>query len=108
MMDLPMLSRRPSAEAYGTFCLVFAGTGAVVVNEVMGGGVTHVGVVLTFGLVVTALIYATGKDSGCHLESVLSLILTFVILSVSVGGSEGKLPGGIIVGGGIGWIYIVP
>jgi aquaporin Z len=32
---------RLCAEAFGTFCLVFAGTGAVVVNEVTGGGVTH-------------------------------------------------------------------
>lgn len=52
MMDQPALSSRLCAEAFGTFCLVFAGTGAVVVNEVTGGGVTHVGVALTFGLVV--------------------------------------------------------
>lgn len=56
------------AEFVGTFCLVFAGTGAVVVNDVTGGAVTHVGVALTFGLVVLAMIYAIGDISGAHLN----------------------------------------
>ena len=63
-----MRKRMLVAEAFGTFCLVFAGTGAAVVDEVTGGGVTHVGVALTFGLVVMALIYALGDISGCHLN----------------------------------------
>jgi aquaporin Z len=45
------------AEVLGTFTLVFAGTGAIVANGVSGGAVTHVGIALTFGLVVMALIY---------------------------------------------------
>jgi aquaporin Z len=61
------------AELFGTFCLVFAGTGAVVVNEVQGGAVTHVGVALTFGLVVLALIYALGEVSGAHLNPAVTL-----------------------------------
>ena len=73
MMDQPALSRRLCAEASGTFCLVFAGTGAVIVNEVTGGGVTHVGVALTFGLVVMALVYALGKSSGCHINPAVTL-----------------------------------
>ena len=73
MMDQPALSRRLCAEAFGTFCLVFAGTGAVIVNEVTGGGVTHVGVALTFGLVVMALVYALGKSSGCHINPAVTL-----------------------------------
>jgi len=40
------------AELIGTFALVFAGTGAIVINQAGGGAVTHVGVALTFGLVV--------------------------------------------------------
>ena len=73
MMNQPPLSRRLCAEAFGTFCLVFAGTGAVVVNEVTAGGVTHVGVALTFGLVVMALVYALGKASGCHINPAVTL-----------------------------------
>ena len=42
--------KRVSAEAVGTFALVFAGTAAIVVNDVSGGAVTHVGIALTFGL----------------------------------------------------------
>lgn len=73
MMDQSALSRRLCAEAFGTFCLVFAGTGAVIVNEVTGGGITHVGVSLTFGLVVMALVYALGKVSGCHINPAVTL-----------------------------------
>jgi len=73
MMHQPAMSRRLYAEAFGTFCLVFAGTGAVVVNEVTGGGVTHVGVAVTFGLVVMALVYALGRASGCHINPAVTL-----------------------------------
>jgi aquaporin NIP len=56
------------AEAIGTFALVFAGTGAIVVNDASNGGITHVGIALTFGLVVLAMIYAIGDISGAHLN----------------------------------------
>ena len=56
------------AESFATFALVFAGTGAVAINEVSGGAVTHVGIALTFGLVVLAMIYAVGDVSGAHLN----------------------------------------
>lgn len=56
------------AEAVGTFALVFAGTGAVTINEVTGGAVSHVGIALTFGLVVLAMIYSVGEVSGAHLN----------------------------------------
>lgn len=67
------MSRRLAAEAFGTFCLVFAGTGAAVVDEVTGGGVTHVGVALTFGLVVMAMVYSLGKVSGCHINPAVTV-----------------------------------
>jgi aquaporin Z len=72
-MDESPLSRRLPAEAFGTFCLVFAGTGAAIVNEVTGGGVSHVGVALTFGLVVMVLIALLGDVSGCHVNPAVTL-----------------------------------
>ena len=56
------------AEALGTFTLVFAGTGAIVVNQVSGGVITHAGIALTFGLVVLAMIHTFGDVSGAHLN----------------------------------------
>jgi aquaporin Z len=65
--------RKLAAEAMGTFALVFAGTGAVVIDEVIPGSVTHVGVSLTFGLIVLAMIYAVGDVSGAHLNPAVTL-----------------------------------
>ena len=71
-MPMPSLARRSMAEAIGTFALVFAGTGAIISNELSGGSVTHVGVALTFGLVVLAMIYAVGPISGAHFNPAVS------------------------------------
>ena len=49
--------KRYVAEAIGTFTLVFAGTGAIVINDVSHGAITHVGIALTFGLVVMAMVW---------------------------------------------------
>ncbi len=62
------LSKRAFAEALGTFALVFAGTGAIVIDQVTGGAITHPGVALTFGLIVLAMIYTVGDVSGAHLN----------------------------------------
>jgi aquaporin Z len=66
-------AKRSAAEVIGTFCLVFAGTGAIVINDVSGGKVTHVGVALTFGLVVMSMIYAIGDVSGAHLNPAVTV-----------------------------------
>ena len=61
------------SEFIGTFCLVFAGTGAIIANDVSGGTVTHVGIALTFGLVVLAMIYTLGDVSGAHLNPAVTI-----------------------------------
>src|SRR4051794_40339459 len=65
--------RRCASEVLGTFCLVFAGTGAIVINTISGGAITHVGIALTFGLVVLAMIYALGDASGAHLNPAVTV-----------------------------------
>jgi aquaporin NIP len=65
--------RNALCEAIGTFVLVFAGTGAIIVDDVSHGTVTHVGVSLVFGLVVLALVHALGDASGAHLNPAVTL-----------------------------------
>ena len=65
--------KRYIAELIGTFALVFCGTGAMVINEVTGGDVTHVGIGITWGLIVMAMIYSFGKISGAHINPAVTL-----------------------------------
>ncbi len=67
------LVQKCTAEFIGTFGLVMAGCGAVAVNQISGGAVTHVGIALTFGMIVAAMIYATGHLSGAHLNPAVTL-----------------------------------
>lgn len=60
------------AEFLGTYMMVFAGTGAMVVNDVYGS-VGHLGIGLTFGLVVMAVIYSIGSISGAHINPAVSI-----------------------------------
>jgi aquaporin NIP len=61
------------AELFGTYILVFVGTGAIMINEITGGEVSHLGVGLSFGLVVMAMIYAIGDISGAHINPAVTL-----------------------------------
>lgn len=65
--------KKLTAEFIGTFALVFAGSGAVVIDRASGGAITHVGVALTFGLIVLAMIYTLGEISGAHLNPAVTL-----------------------------------
>jgi MIP family channel proteins len=71
------LGRKCLAECFGTFAMVFAGTGAIIVDHVSQGAVTQVGIALTFGLIVFAMIYALGDVSGCHINPVVTIAFCF-------------------------------
>jgi MIP family channel proteins len=64
--------RKYLAELVGTFIMVFAGTGAIVINDIYGS-VSHVGIGLTFGLSVMVVIYAIANVSGAHINPAVSI-----------------------------------
>lgn len=68
-----LCKREAIAEGIGTFTLVFAGTGAVMVNAISDGSVTHLGISFVFGAVVAAMIYCLGHISGAHLNPAVTL-----------------------------------
>ena len=65
--------KKYAAEMLGTFGLVFAGTGAIIIDQVTGGSITHVGVALTFGMIVLVMIYTFGDISGAHLNPAVTI-----------------------------------
>src|SRR5260221_10143305 len=78
-----MMRRLFLAELIATAALVFAGTGAIVINDVSGGAITHAGIAATFGLIVMAMIYAFGDVSGAHLNPAVTIAFW----------AAGRLPG---------------
>ncbi len=65
--------RKYFGEIVGTFALVFCGTGAIIINQESGGAITHLGIAITFGLIVASMIFALGDVSGAHLNPAVTL-----------------------------------
>jgi aquaporin Z len=69
--------KKYTAEFIGTFAMVFCGTGAMTINEITGGEVTHVGIAITWGLIVMAMIYAFAETSGAHFNPAVSIAFAY-------------------------------
>jgi aquaporin NIP len=70
------LRRRAAAEGIAAFVLVFAGCGAIVADARYDGVLGAIGVSATFGLVIMAMVYATGHLSGAHINPAVTLAFT--------------------------------
>ena len=88
------LLRRSIAEAVGTFALVFAGCGAIVV-EAQTGALGHAGVSAVFGLVIAVMVFADGMVENRYIsveqplaETVLTRIHNLMADVVEAHGSE--------------------
>jgi aquaporin NIP len=68
------------AELIGTFALVFCGTGAIIIDQQTNGQVGHVGVAITFGLIVSSMIYAFGDKSGAHFNPAVTIAFSLANL----------------------------
>ena len=65
--------RKYLAELLGTFAIVFCGTGAIIINQEASGVITHLGVAITFGLIVALMIYTLGGISGAHFNPAVTI-----------------------------------
>ena len=72
--------KKYAAEFIGTFALVFCGTGAIIIDQQTHGAVGHIGVAITFGLIVTAMIYSFGETSGAHFNPAVTIAFSFAKL----------------------------
>jgi aquaporin NIP len=72
-VSTPSLARRATAECFAAFALVFAGCGAAITNATNDGSLGTVGIAAVFGLVIMAMIYATGHLSGAHINPAVTI-----------------------------------
>lgn len=70
------LGHRAAAEAFAAFALVFAGCGAIVTAAEYDGSLSTAAIAAVFGLVIMAMIYATGHLSGAHINPAVTLAFT--------------------------------
>jgi aquaporin NIP len=64
------------SEIIGTFAMLFCGTGAIIINQETNGSITHLGVAITFGLVVMVMIHSLGSISGAHFNPAVTIAFT--------------------------------
>ncbi|MDE2699217.1 MAG: MIP family channel protein [Gemmatimonadetes bacterium] len=76
-MDTVNLLKKCSAEFIGAFAIVFGGCGAVAINQLSEGAITHVGIATSFGLIVMTMVYATGHISGAHFNPAVTTAFAF-------------------------------
>ncbi|MCB0416403.1 MAG: aquaporin, partial [Bdellovibrionales bacterium] len=67
------LSHKAAAEFIGTFALVFAGCGSVMLLERLPGSISPMAIPLVFGGVIACMIYAVGHVSGAHFNPAVTL-----------------------------------
>lgn len=72
------LLQKVGAEMIGTFALVFFGCGAIMIDRLLAGALTHVGIAATFGLVIMVMVYATGHISGAHFNPAVTFAFAVV------------------------------
>lgn len=77
MNQRDFLLRRVGAEFLGTYALVTTGCGAIIVNAQIDA-LSHLGIALTFGLVIAVMVAATGHLSGAHFNPAVTLAFAFI------------------------------
>src|SRR6185437_5377043 len=89
------------AELLGTFALVFAGPGAAAVDAASKGAIGTVGVGISFGLIVMAMIFAVGHISGCHINPAITVafcVLRRISIARAAGYIVAQLTGAVFAG----------